>query len=149
DKGDLDRSSVSRATRKAIATIYVNSAIEEYKRGNLFVALNYVNQAIAWDEEFASAHLLKGSILLSLRMDDQALTEWQTVITLSPMSKEAELAKEGIATIYYNKGIRAYQAGDTISARQWLTLALTTAPGSDIAKKAEDALSRITLESLF
>jgi len=145
DKGDLDRGSVAQATRTAIATIYTNTALEESRKGNLFSALSLVNQALLWDNEFAPAHLMRGNILFLLHSYDMALSEWQYVITISPMSREAEIARKGIASIYYAQGVEAYQQGDRIGARYWWTQALATAPGSEAAKQAERALSRLEL----
>ncbi len=145
DRGDLERSKVAQATRTAIATIYTNSAIEEYRKGNLLPALNFVNTALLWDNEFIPAHLMRGSIFFLLRSYDMALSEWRYVVSKSPMSKEAEIAKEGIASVYYVRGVQAYQKGDTLGARYWWMEALITAPGSKAAEQAEMALGRLEL----
>jgi len=143
DKGDLDRSGVAQATRNAIATIYTNTAIEEYRKGNLFQALNLVNQALLWDNEFIPAYLLRGNIYFRIRSYDMALNDWQFVVAHSPTSREAELASEGIAGIYYARGVEAYQRGDFTGARYWWNQALNIAPGSQVGKEAESALSRL------
>lgn len=143
DRGDLDRSSVAQATRVAIATIYTNSALEEYRKGNLFQALNLVNQALLWDSVFAPAYLLRGNIYFRLHMMDMALSDWQFVVVNNSMSREAQLAKEGIASVYYARGVEAYQRGDVTGARYWWNQALNIAPGSTAAQQAENALSRL------
>lgn len=145
DRGDLYRGSVAKAVRNTIATVYTNFAIEEYGKGNLYRALQFANQALLWDNEFAPAHLARGNILFLLHSYDTAISEWQYVILLNPMSQEAEMAKEGIASVCYARGVEAYQRGDNAGARYWWTQALTTAPGSKAAKQAEEALSRLGL----
>ena len=136
------------AERRNKAVELFNTALDYYKSGDYADALNYVNQALLVDSDLLPARLLRGNILFFYRQYELALQEWQYVINSNPMSREADLAKRGIAGIYYIKGVEAYRNGDTRQARNYWYMALTIAPGSEAGMLAEEMLNK-TFPSSF
>lgn len=145
DRGNLERGGVAKDARRAIATIYTNMALEEFKAGRPQMAFSYVNQAIAWDEEYLPARLFRGDLYYRIfRSEELALQEWQYIVGRFPQSGEAEKAKEAIATVYFNRGVESFNRGSREEARLWWYKALTIAPGSEAGRRAQEELSRLS-----
>ena len=112
------------------AELYSRSAIEyayaAYQVGDLELAAERYEQITTVLPENVEAHRWLGRILLEMRLPEQAVAAWRTVVELEPGSPGAEYflelsqaqARWGVdAANSFYAGVAAYEAGDLTRAR--------------------------------
>ena len=126
------------------AELFGDSAIEfafaAYQVGNLELAAERYAEIVEVLPDHVEAHRWLGRILLELRLPEQAIAAWRTVVELEPGSPGAEYflelsqaqARWGIdAANSFYAGVAAYEAGDLTRARN--SFAAATARNADYA----------------
>src|SRR5690554_130576 len=126
------------------AKLFGDSAIEfafaAYQVGNLELAAERYAEIVEVLPDHVEAHRWLGRILLELRLPEQAIAAWRTVVELEPGSPGAEYflelsqaqARWGIdAANSFYAGVAAYEAGDLTRARN--SFAAATARNADYA----------------
>ncbi len=122
--------------------LFGESAIEyafaAYQVGNLQLAAERYESIVRVLPDHVEAHRWLGRILLELRLPDQAVAAWRTVVELEPGSPGAQYflelsqaqARWGVeaANAFY-AGVAAYEAGDMARARN--SFASATARNAD------------------
>lgn len=126
------------------AELYARSAIEyayaAYQVGDLELAAERYAEITRVLPDNVEAHRWLGRILLELRLPEQAVAAWRTVVELEPGSPGAEYflelaqaqARWGVdAANSFYAGVAAYEAGDLTRARN--SFAAATARNGDYA----------------
>ncbi len=142
------------ANSRELAQIRSQLAVEYAAIGNLKVALDSANQAVAADSAYPQAYLTRAYVLGLLQQDAAAEQDFQTVLRMDPANPEAnnnyglflcehQRAQESLAyfnkalanplydspqTAYLNLGRCSIQLGATDQANDYLLTALRLAP---------------------
>lgn len=136
------------------AKIHTELGVSYFENGQLGVALEELNTAIAADKSYAPAYNALGLVYMELKEDGKAEKSFRQAIQLDSSGSEAKnnyglflcqrgREKEGIRQLldalknplygtpeiaYKNAGLCARKAGDTASAEQYFTQALKLSP---------------------
>jgi type IV pilus assembly protein PilF len=136
------------------AKIHTELGVSYYENGQLGVALEELNIAVAADKNYAPAFNALGLVHMDLKEDDQAEKYFRQAIKIDPSSSEAKnnygmflcqrgRQKEGIRQLldalknplyatpdvaYRNAGLCARKAGETKSAEEYFLKALKLNP---------------------
>jgi type IV pilus assembly protein PilF len=136
------------------AKIHTELGVSYYENGQLGVALEELNIAVAADKNYAPAFNALGLVHMDLKEDDQAEKYFRQAIKIDPSSSEAKnnygmflcqrgRQKEGIRQLldalknplyatpdvaYRNAGLCARKSGDTKSAEEYFLKALKLNP---------------------
>jgi len=136
------------------AKIHTELGVSYYENGQLGVALEELNIAVAADKTYAPAFNALGLVHMDLKEDDQAEKYFRQAIKIDPSNSEAKnnygmflcqrgRQKEGIRQLldalknplyatpdaaYRNAGLCARKAGDTKSAEEYFLKALKLNP---------------------
>lgn len=129
--------SIIKVIRHNMAICYLELGNQMSEQGYALQAINYYQQAILLDPNFAEAYLNLGIELRNIGNDDEAINAWTKAAQVGYGSRTAQLAKEYIAIIYYERGELALKGGNKDLAIEWWKSAIETAPGTQVGMMAQ------------
>ncbi|MDH7481499.1 MAG: serine/threonine-protein kinase [Armatimonadota bacterium] len=138
--GDPD---VAKAIRRNIAACYLRLGNQAEQGGDYTRAITFYQQALVYDKEYADAHLFLGDLLRRVGREDEALSEFETVVKLEPSSEAGSVARQHAAVIYVTRGDEAYKNGDVEGAVAWWRKAVKIAPGTDVGDQAQARIDNV------
>lgn len=133
--------------RRNIAISYIKLGNLSKQNGRLEEAISYYAQASTTDETYPEAYLYLGNALYEAQRYEEAIHAWARASQLAGDSQVAFTARYNTAIFYFEQGQLALLRLDIASAKTFWRKAIETAPGTDVAFKAQKALEELQGDS--